>query len=202
MPLDSNRAIDQAEYDALWDEADAGGGNVRYVDEIERRETIPKQLGQGETRIIELQPGLEIYIETIWHRRSLRLDYHMANERMLSSVYYLAGECRHINPSIRMESDRREKAGESCLGYFRDNRMIEYVPAEKTIQKLAIDITLQRLRSFGFEDEPVSALLKPLLHPNQAPESFHQSLNSVSPVAQQILQQILACPYRGSIKRM
>ena len=201
MPLDSDRTIDQAEFEALWDEADASDEAVWQEDAIECREAVPKKLGEGEVRTIKLQPGLEICIETVRYRRSLYLDYHEVNERKLSSIYYMAGECRHITPGIKRESDRKE-AGESCLGYFRDNQMIEYVPAEQTIKTLAIDITLQRLRSFGFEDESISPPLQPLLHQDKTPESFHQSLNDISPIEQQILQQILACPYRGSIRRM
>lgn len=108
MPLDSTRAITQFEHDPLWNEVqDRGEVDWHWID-IERRQSIPKQLGRGGSRIIGLQPGLKIYINTHWYRRSLCLDYPFTTEGALISNYYLAGGHRIINPGIQIEDDREE----------------------------------------------------------------------------------------------
>lgn len=201
MPLDSNRTIDQAEFDALWDEADASGEAVWQEDAIECREAVPKKLGKGEVRTIALQPGLEVCITTVRYRRSLRLDCHVNNERTLMSSYYLAGERRYINPGIQIEEDRQENAGESCLCYLRDARMIRYLPAEQMLQNVLISVSFEKLRTFELESKSPVPLLRQLIQ-EETKDSFHQSLNNITPVTQQILRQIIDCPYRGVIKRM
>lgn len=201
MPLDCTRAITQSEYDALWDEASERGEVDWNWTDIERRQPIPKQLGRGESRVIELQPGLEIYINTHWYWRSLCLDYQYTTEDTLTSNYYLVGGYRMINPGIQLEDDREEKAGETCLCYISEARSIEYYSAEQPFKSLGISISLERLQSFGLLEEQPYPLLQQLLQ-GQTLKGFHQSMNHISPTVQHILRQILDCPYCGTVKRM
>lgn len=201
MPLDCTRPITQSEHDSIWNEAEERGEvNWKKMD-IEYRQTIPKQLGQGECLIFELQVGLEIHINTHWYRQSLCLDQQFTTEGMLTSNYYLAGGHRMINPGIQIEEDREEKAGETCLCYISEARSIEYYPAEQFFKGLSIHISLDRLQSFGLMEEHPNPLLKQLTQ-GKALKSFHQSLNHINPTMQHILQQILDCPYCGTVKRI
>ena len=108
MPLDIARTIAQTEYDALWEKADECGEVPWQYNDIEQRQTIPKHLGQGETRIIDLHPGLSISITMYQYWRPLHLDYRCIAERMLLSNFYLAGDRRIINPGIHLEEDREK----------------------------------------------------------------------------------------------
>jgi AraC family transcriptional activator of pyochelin receptor len=121
MPLDTARTIDKIEYDALWQEARECGDVAWQWNDFERRQSLPKQLGQGEIRVIELYPGLSIHIATYQYWRPLLLDYNYSGEEgMLLSNFYLAGDRRIISPEIQLEEDREENAGESCLCYFKE----------------------------------------------------------------------------------
>lgn len=201
MPLDCSRPITQSEYDEIWDEAKERGEVFWNGLDIEHRQSIPKQLGQGEERIIELQPGLEIHISTRWYCKSLCLDYWETPQDTLVSNYYLMGSHRIINPGIQIEDDREEKAGETCLSYLSEVRSIEHYPAEQPFKNLQVILSLDRLRSFGLVEDHSYPLLRPLTQ-GKTPKSFHQSLKHITPAMQHVLQQILDCPYHGTIKRM
>ncbi|MEH2290108.1 AraC family transcriptional regulator [Nostoc sp.] len=201
MPLDIARTIKKTEYDALWEEADECGENPWQWNDFERRQTIPKRLGEGEIRIIDLYPGLSIQIATYQFWRPLLLDYHCIGEGVLLSNFYLAGDRRIINPGIQFEEDRAETTGETCLCYISEARSIEYFPAEQTLKSLAIQTDLERLRLFGMTWDNAPPLLRLLIEGKSA-KSFHQTLNRSTSAMQQALQQILNCPYEGSFKRM
>ncbi|MEM8613065.1 MAG: AraC family transcriptional regulator [Cyanobacteria bacterium P01_H01_bin.105] len=201
MPLDHARTVDQSEYDAIWDHAwEYQAIDWQQVD-IEQRRAIPQQLGQGEERAIELQPGLEIFIETSFYWRSLYLDYLIDWDNKLLTSFYLAGSHRTFNPGIQLEADREETAGETCLCYLNDVRTIEYLPAEKPLKVVTIAIDLDRLKSFGFLDTSTFPLLQQLKQ-GKTLERFHQSLDNITPNVQSILRQVMDCPYYGATKRM
>ncbi|MEO0828434.1 MAG: AraC family transcriptional regulator [Cyanobacteria bacterium J06639_16] len=201
MPLDHARTITQTEYDTLWDDAEESGEVVWAQVDIERRRSIPKQLGQGETREIKLQPGLEITIETSLYWRSLYLDYQFDPEDNLLSNFYLSGRNRMINPGIRFEDDREEAAGETCLCYLAGARSIEYRPAEQPLQQVTIAVDFEQLRAFGVEEERVFSPLRSLMQ-GKPTDLFHQSLSLTPAAVQPILRQLLDCPYHGATKRM
>ncbi|WNN90264.1 hypothetical protein [Gloeocapsopsis dulcis] len=83
--------------------------------------------------------------------------------------------------------------------YISEARSIEYFPAGQLLKNLTIETDLERLRSFGMNWDNAS-LLRSLIEGNC--ESFHQSLNITTPAMQQVLRQILDCPYHGTIKRI
>lgn len=201
MPLDHARTVGQSEYDAIWDNAwECGIAAWKQVD-IECRQSIPQQLGQGETRVIKLQPGLEIIIEISVFWRPLYLDYRLNDKNALIASFYLAGSHRMINPGIQLEEDREESVGETCLCYLAGARSIEYRPAEQPLKNLLIAIDLDRLRSFGFLEDSAFPLLQQLVQ-GKTLKRFHQSLDNLTPNVQYILRQILDCPYSGPTKRM
>ncbi|WP_315875383.1 AraC family transcriptional regulator [Leptolyngbya sp. 7M] len=201
MAFNTTAIITQAEYDALWEEARERNEVGWQETAFERRRPIPKRLGKGEEWVIELQPGLTIHIETYKYWRPLCLDYHCANEGVLLSNFYLAGNRRMINPGIQIEDDREETAGETCLCYISEARSIEYFPAEQPLKRLGIAIDFDRLRCFGLPEDNASPLLQRLIQ-GKAIENFHQSLDRIHPVMQQALRQILHCPYQGAVRRM
>ncbi|MEM1256762.1 MAG: AraC family transcriptional regulator [Cyanobacteria bacterium P01_H01_bin.21] len=209
MPLDHTRAIDQIEHDEICQRAEESGegGYWQQIDTAESRWLAPQQLGLGGERRIKLQPGLEISIETVTYRRSLHLDSQRCLDAQTDSVnglsfsFYLAGGSRMINPGIQLEEDREETAGQACVAYLKDVRLIEYFPAEQLIKIISISIDLERLQLFGLLEETVSPLLQPLKQ-GKSLERFHQTLNPITPTLQQILKQILDCPYQGAFRRM
>ncbi|MHC5771005.1 MAG: AraC family transcriptional regulator [Nostoc sp.] len=201
MPLDIARMITQTEYDEFWEKARECGEIPWQGNDFERRQIIPKQLGQGELRIIDLYPGLSIQIATYHFWRPVRLDYHCIGDEVLLSNFYLAGDRRIINPGIQFEEDRAETTGETCLCYIKEARSIEYFPAEQTLKSVGISVDLERLRSFGMTWDNAPFPLRSLIEGKSA-QSFHQTLNQSTPAMQQALQQILNCPYQGVFKRM
>ena len=200
MPLDHNRTIFQSEYDDIWESAEENGEAVWQQHGIEYRQAIPPQLGQGEIREIELRPGLEITIENSLFWRSLYLDFRFGSTDRLCSSFYLAGSQRMINPGIEREEDREETAGENCLCYLAGTRCFEYQPAEQQLQRVAIRINFEQLRSFGPAEENPSPLISSLMT-SQSANRFHQSLSSTAAI-QATLRQILECPYSGTTQRI
>ncbi|WP_414530498.1 helix-turn-helix transcriptional regulator [Nodularia chucula] len=201
MPLDTARMIIQTEYDAFWEEAEECGDVPWQWNDFEGRRSIPKQLGQGEVRVINLHPGLSISINTYQYWRPLLLDYDCIGGDVLLSNFYLAGDRRIINPGIQFEEDRSETTGETCLCYIKQGRSIEYFPAEQTLKSVGIRVDLERLRSFGMSWDNTSSLLQ-LLIEGKSVTNFHQTLNQSTPAMQQAIQQILNCPYQGVFKRI
>jgi len=201
MPLDMARVITQSEYDDLWDEAKNRGEVTWHHDHFERWRPLPKALGQGEVRIIDLQPGLTLTLETSFYQRPIYLDYYYSKRDKLLSNFYLAGSRRMINPGIQLEDDREETAGEACLCYISEARSIEYFPAEQPLKHLHIAIDLDWISSFGMEQANDSPLLKKIMA-GKSLDSFHLSLNAINPVLQQTLCNILSCPYQGTVKRI
>ena len=200
MPLDHTRAISQTEYDAIWDAAWDQGEIPWQQLGVECRQGIPQQLGQGELRVIELRPGLEVSIATSVYRRSLYLDSHFESDEVLLSSFYLAGRHRIINPGIQSEADREEGAGETCLCYLAGARSIEYRPANQPLQTVTIATDFEQLRSFVFAEESPAPLLRPLVQGKSA-SCFHQSLR-LTTAMQPVLRQLLDCPYHGVTKRL
>ena len=200
MPLDHTRTIVQAEYDDIWNAAWDQGEVFWRQHGIESRRAIPSKLGKGEIRKIELRPGLGMMIETSLFWRSLYLDFHYGSANELGSSFYLAGSQRMINPGLEREDDREETAGENCLCYLAGARCLEYRPAEQQLQRVAITIDFEQLRTFGLAEESPSPLVSALVK-GQSASRFHQSLYSTA-ATPTTLQQILDCPYDGPTKRM
>lgn len=200
MSLDHTRTIDQTEYDAIWDSAWDQGEIPWRQQGVERRQAIPQQLGQGELRVIELRPGLEVAIETSVYWRSLYLDSHFATDDEVLSGFYLAGRHRVINPSIQCEADREEGAGETCLGYLAGARSIEYRPADQPLHHVLISTNFEQLRSLVIAEESPAPLLQPLLQGKSA-NRFHQTLR-LTTAMQLALRQLLDCPYHGVTRRL
>ena len=200
MPLDHTRTIFQAEYDDIWDAAHEQGVSLWQQHDVESWQMIPPQLGKGEVRLIALRPGLEIMVETSIFWRSLYLDSYYDSANELGSSFYLAGSQRMVNPGLEREDDREETAGDNCLCYLAGARCLEYRPAEQQLQRVAITIDFEQLRTFGPVEENPSPLINSLMAGNSA-SRFHQSLNSTAATSA-VLQQILNCPYHGPTKRM
>lgn len=201
MVLNTAGVITQTEYDDHWDAAIAAKeAGWQWVDG-ERQRSIPKSLGRGQERVIDLLLGLTLNIHNVWYQRPLCLDYHYRSGDVLLSNFYLAGDRRMVNPGIGLEADREETAGETCLCYIEAARSIEYFPAEQTLQSLGISIELERLRSLAQTTEFTSPLLQRLID-GTAPESFHLSLHYTTAAMQQTLHQILHCPYQSLVKRL
>jgi len=201
MVLNTAGVITQTEYDAHWDAAIAAEEvDWQWIDG-ERQRAIPKSLGRGQQRVIDLLPGLSLSIHNVWYRRPLCLDYHCTSGDVLLSNFYLAGDRRMVNPGIQLEADREEAAGETCLCYIEAARSIEYFPAEQTLQSLSISVELERLRSLAQTTELTFPLLQRLIE-DTAPQSFHVSLRHTTTAMQQTLYQILHCPHRGLVKRL
>ena len=200
MPLDHTRTIIQAEYDDIWDAAWDQGEIFWQQHGIESRRAIPLKLGKGEVRVMALRPGLEIVVETSIFWRSLYLDFYYDSTNKLGSSFYLAGSQRMINPGLEREDDREETAGDNCLCYLAGARCLEYRPAEQQLQRVAITIDFEQLRTFGPAEENPSPLIRELMK-DQSANCFHQSLSSTAAMSA-VLQQILNCPYHGPTKRM
>jgi AraC family transcriptional regulator, transcriptional activator of the genes for pyochelin and ferripyochelin receptors len=195
------KIITSAEYSVLWEAAQQGGELAWQWNEFEGKRSLPRQLGQGTYRQIELRHGLTIWIDTLQYWHPLHLDYEFFGSNVLLSNFYLAGNHRIINPGLKQEADREESANESCLCFIPEARSIEYYPAEQTLQTLQIEIDLDELRSFSGSWDALPPMLQQLSE-GKSVEGFHQSFKTATLAMRQGIQQILNCPYHGITKQL
>lgn len=203
MPLDTNRTIEQKEYDQLWLKAQESKESSWHHQGFESWRLLPKSLGKGETRVFDLHSNLKISIEHNFYWQPIRLDYSYRNENSLLFNFYIKGDRRVINPGIAIEADREETANETCICYISEARSIEYFPAQQDLQNLTISVSLDYLQSFAsqYQNNNDNSLLKKLFA-NKPLDSFHQCISHNNLIIRNIIQNLLNCPYDGVIKQM
>ena len=183
----------QQQGESIWQQTD---GNIRV--------NLPKILGQGGDRIINLRGGLILHIRDATLRRTIRREEQHASEFPLTAKFYLSGSSRVQTQGVsRIQAEYEERANCHYLYYLPDLIEIEEWQAQEPIQVVMIYAETDYFQSFRWIDDSLPEPLQTLIQgESTSDQRFHQYLGKTTPEMQQALQQILHCPYQGGMQQL
>lgn len=203
IPLVSDTHIlTTADLEALFEQAQQRGEAIFQRSESEVRVNLPKQLGEGGDRIIHLRGNLTLHIRNAKLWQPMRIEQQHEPGFPLTAKFYLSGSSKVQTQGVSgIQSDYEEMAGCHYLYYLPDLTEIEEWQANERTQVVMIYADVSYFRSFNWTGD---ALPKPLQELMQASsvQRFHQSLGKITPLMEQVLQQILHCSYQGWMRQL
>jgi AraC family transcriptional regulator, transcriptional activator of the genes for pyochelin and ferripyochelin receptors len=160
-------------------------------------------------------PSHKEYFRTISFRPELCLemidDYYYANVsepndhvdyRVLVSKFYLDGYQRVLTPNVPgIPEDYIEQAGYNYLFFLPNIQETEQFFAHQRMHLIRLEVDPNLFVTFGAENSTLPLPLQRLLEGKEG-DQFHQPIGRITPAMQTALQQILACPYQGAMKRL
>ena len=190
------------DFQALTAHAEQQGEPMCLLTEGGTQYNLPKQLGEGGDRIIELRHGLTIRIRDAKLRQPIRYVREHASRFPLTAKFYLSGMSRvQTLDAADIDDDYQEIAGHHYLYHLPEQTEIEEWPAGTPIHVLAVFADPSYFRPFNVTQSDLSKPLKKLLDGNGT-QRFHQPLGQLSPPMRQLIQQILHCPYTGLMQQL
>lgn len=203
IPLESDMStLSTAELDALFEQAQQQGELIFQRMESEVSINLPKQLGAGGDRIIHLRGNLTLHIRNAQLWRPIRIKQQHDPVFPLTAKFYLSGASRVQTQGIsEIQSDYEEIAGCHYLYYLPDLIEIEEWQADELTQVVMIYADVDYFRSFNGAEDPLLEPLQKLMQAGSA-QRFHQAFGKITPAMQQVLQQILHCPYQGLMRQL
>jgi AraC family transcriptional regulator, transcriptional activator of the genes for pyochelin and ferripyochelin receptors len=188
-----------------WDMSQKNEHLFEFTDHQNGFETaslLPKWLGTGGDRISYLRNGLTLYIREAKLRQPLRLKQHHNSVFPLTTKFYLSSGSRVITPNAASVKDEYEEITDCNYIYYLPN-ITEYEEwqAQEQIQLVMICADLEYFRLFNSDGDFLPEPLQQLITGDSTIQ-FHQSLGKNTTEMQQILQQILHCPYQGVTRQM
>ncbi|MGI2909474.1 helix-turn-helix transcriptional regulator [Tolypothrix sp. VBCCA 56010] len=196
------KIIKDTEFDELCKASYQKGEAIYYENDYEQSGEVPPQFGRAGHQFIKLRNGLDIQRYYGEFRQPLNLDREHTESIPLISKFYLSGSSRVLSPGFKgVKDDYEEISGHNYLYYLPDMREIEQWRLGQQIQVIMICMTLDCIKSFSQGLEPFPNKLQQLLEGKEV-QRFHQPLGRTNRAMQQILHQILSCPYQGLIRQM
>lgn len=154
---------------------------------------LPKRLGKGIRHSFQLRGGLTLEITEGQLRQAVRLKQTHATHFPLIAKFLLSGSSWVETLGVKEICPHYlEQKGFSYLYHLPDLEEVEEWRADEAIQMVMIYAYPDYFRWLG-QDSILSGPLKQSLQGQR----FHQSLGPISATMQQLLQQILHCPYTG-----
>lgn len=106
-----------------------------------------------------------------------------------------------LTPGIKGIKDNYEEiCPHNYLYYLPELREFEQWQAGEHIHAVTVYVEFDFLRSFSQSFDSLAKQLRQLIEGEKV--RFHQSLGIITPVMQQVLHQMLNCPYHGLTKQM
>ncbi|MEO0767972.1 MAG: AraC family transcriptional regulator, partial [Cyanobacteria bacterium J06649_4] len=159
----------------------------------------PSQLGSGYTLSIKLRGGLHITIICGQLQQPLIMPIWHPKTFPLVAKFYLSGASRMRAQNVsRSLTDYEECGGHSYLYWLPDMAEVEEWRPHEYTQVVTISADLDYFQAF---DSTGIGLPKSLQHLLQKGR-FHQPLGSMTLAMNQVLRQILHCPYQGMTQQL
>ena len=182
------------EVQEILEECRDNGTVSDYTDGSEQFFELPSQLGQGYWRSFQLRPRLQMTIADLEKRQTHIHKIQQHSQTMpLTLSFYLSGGCSVDNDGL--PNPIEEVAGKSYLYCLPNTAEVEHYSAKQRIQRVKFQIFPELMQAFGncLHQLPTN-IRRAIEQPGQ--EVLHCS-SSISPIQQQILQQIFQCPFQG-----
>ncbi|QLE57677.1 AraC family transcriptional regulator [Nostoc sp. TCL26-01] len=195
-------SVSQQAYADLVKEAQHQGEVLYQQTGAEKTYRLPKYFGRGVDCITELRHGLTIHIREAQLRQPLRLERQHEATFPLTAKFYLSSCSRVKTPgAVEINDDYEESHGYNYLYCLPNVLEYEEWRAEEPIQLVMLYADIDYFRLFSPNDESLPATLAQMIETG-TPTQFYQSLGQNTIAMQQILQQILHCPYQGIPRQM
>ncbi|MEM7062480.1 MAG: AraC family transcriptional regulator [Cyanobacteria bacterium P01_B01_bin.77] len=181
-------------------EAHEAGEPIYQPIDLGYQVNMPQQIGQGDGFTFSLRRGLTIEIRNAYLEQTLALQRHHDDPFTITAKFYLSGGSRVKTPQVPgIAPDYEEIAGYNYLYHLPDLTETEEWPSKQPLQMVMISAYVDYFQGLTSAD---GELPRPLQQMMQDTKRFHQSLGKITPTMTQVLQQILYCPYQGSIQEL
>jgi len=169
---------------------------------FDRSTLLPRSLGQGTYRQLNLRGGLTIEIREGVLQQTLRLEQIHGPVFPLVSKFFLAGSARVETPGIQdIQPDYLERKGFNYLYHLPNLKEIEEWHGGETIHLVMICANTDYFH-FLRDDPTLPTPLRNIFQGQKAQQRFHQSLGPISSTMEQLLQQLVDCPYTGATQAL
>lgn len=171
---------------------------------FETEDGLPRTLGKGSERSINLRSGLTLKIMNGKLRETIRVDRQHQLDFPLVAKFYLSGVSRIQTKEpvlTNIKANYSEVAGCHYLYHLPNIVEIEEWPSNELHQVVIISAQASYLRSFSLDDTPLVPPLRQFLDGDQT-QRFYKSLGQLSPSMKQVLQQIVQSPYQGMMQHL
>ena len=176
------------------------GEPIYHPTELGYQLNMPQQIGQGDSRTLQLRGGLTIDIRNVQLQQSLAIQRQHEDTFPITAKFYLSGRSRVRTPHVpEIESDYEEIAGCNYLYWLPDLTETEEWQSGDLTHVIIIHANVDYFRAL----DPIEGQLPRSLHHLMKDRTrFHQSLGKMTPAMTQVLQQMLCCPYHGSAQHL
>ncbi len=167
-----------------------------YPSPFEEVVHIPKDLGWGEIRSIQIREGITL---SFFDQRSTQPFTIRTQERhnLIDIDFLVSGQLRFHGLSDQQFCDA--SPGQSCLTLSKPSLDIE-IPKDSSVYYANLHIQPSLLRNYLTDNDWIPKELSNQLT-QRYPEPFNQ-LSHVTPSMQLVLRQIQHCPYQNSLRRL
>ncbi|PSB23071.1 AraC family transcriptional regulator [filamentous cyanobacterium CCP1] len=175
---------------------------VECCDGYDRIEQHEHQFAREQFWLMSFRP--ELCFERIddYYYADLSQESDHSNYKTLVSKFYLDGFHRVLTPNVPgIPEDYIEKAGYNYLFFLPDILETEQFFANQRMHLIRLEFDPHLLTIFDSENSKLPLPLQRLLEGDEG-DRFHQSIGRITPAMQTALQQILECPYQGTMKRL
>ncbi|MGI2907203.1 helix-turn-helix transcriptional regulator [Tolypothrix sp. VBCCA 56010] len=199
-----SRVFTEAEWGEVWAEGIEQGKITAQGDEIEsvslENFSIGQtQLGSGQTRIVQLRPGLLLQVDDFVYHESFGEDHFIDESIGVVLHFWMIGDGRV--QTFGVKDDYYEQAGENYLFFVPGTREIETRSVGRMLS-ICIHVVPHLLRTIAAgRSDFFPAQLESFLNGDTAPR-FHQCAGKNTQQMQTALHQLLNCPYQGVTRQI
>lgn len=193
------RVTDQNINDLL-NQAEQQGEEIFHKIEFGEQAKIPKRFGEGCIRFNYLRGGLTIHSFNAQLWQPAINEKHHGETFPIVAKFCLSGDLRVKTDNVpEVAANYEEAAGYNYLYHLPDLVELEEYPSHTPIQTVMVFANADYFQTLNPAGEGLPHSLKRLM---QANKRFHQPLGKTTPTMNQVLQQILHCPYRGATQQL
>ncbi|MEO0536310.1 MAG: AraC family transcriptional regulator [Cyanobacteria bacterium P01_A01_bin.123] len=183
-------------------EAQEGGEQIWQPLDLGGQIYLPKQLGSGGDRCIQLRNSLTINILQCQLWQTIQLTKLHESNFPLVAKFYLSGASRVRSlDATDIDTDYEEIKSYHYLYHLPDHAEIEDWPANEPIHVIYVEVDPSYFSTFDMGKAVLSPPLQKLIAGDRN-QRFHQPLGRMTPTIKQLLQQILHCPYTGLMQQI
>lgn len=163
---------------------------------------LPRSLGQGTCRQLCLRGGLTIEIREGVLQQTLRIEQTHEPVFPLTSKFFLSGSAKVETPGIKeIQSSYVERKGFNYLYHLPDLEEVEEWQGGEVIRLVMIYANTDYFH-FLRDDQALPNPLRNVFQDQNSQQRFHQSLGPISLTMEQLLQQLVNCPYTGATQAL
>ncbi|MEM8546230.1 MAG: AraC family transcriptional regulator [Cyanobacteria bacterium P01_H01_bin.119] len=167
---------------------------VHRVSEFCLQHGPPAIFGVGQTLHIRLRDGLAIDIIQGQLQQPLQIIKGHSEQFPLTAKFYLSGTSRvkakHVPESL---ADYEEAGGHSYLYWLPEMSEVEEWQPHKYTQMVMVYANLEYFQTFSATNNGLPRSLQSLTQAGR----FHQPMGKMTLAMNQVVRQILGCPYQG-----